>query len=199
VTTADLTGAATSPARPARGWRRLLSFGDGGTRDPAAERLADLHSREVARARALREHAERLASVSPLAERLRRLAERAEAAARRLREFGAAPASAPTPAEPAATHWACLRRHAEEAADLAERYLDAVGEVEREQPALAETLTALRSACLADRETLVWLLATWDPVVLERLVAATAGSQPSASTNPAIASTRSPATATSGT
>lgn len=171
MTTADLTGAATSDARPARGWRRLFSLGDGGA-GGAAERLAELHAREVLRARALREHAERLASVPSVAERLLRLAERAEASAQRLREAGAAAAPAPAPAEPEATHWACLRRHAEEAADLAERYLDAATFVEREQPALARTLTALRSACLADRETLVWLLAAWDPVVLERLASA---------------------------
>jgi hypothetical protein len=177
VTAAGLTGAAALSARPSRGWRRLLSFGDGGARDPAAERLADLHWREVARARVLREHAERLASVPSLADELRRLGDRAEAAARRLREAGAT--GQPTPPSegvtaasgpaPAATHWAGLRRHAEEAAELAERYLDVATALEREQPALAATLLALRSACLADREAFLRLLAAWDPVVLERL------------------------------
>lgn len=174
MTTADLSGAATGAARPARGWRRLFSLGDGGA-GGAAERLAELHAREAARARALRDHADRLGSVPSLAERLLRLAERAEASARRLREVGGAAALVPAPPEPEATHWAGLRRHAAEAADLAERYLEAATLVERERPALAQTLLALRSACLADRETLVWLLAAWDPVVLERLASAGAG------------------------
>jgi hypothetical protein len=131
-----------------------------------------------------------------LSERLRGLAARAEAAARRLQELGAH--EMPVAAEPAAPPWAGLRAQVEAAADLAERYLEVATALEREHPALSRALTRLRSSCLADRETLVWLLAGWDPAVLDRL-AASGGAQPSASMNPAIASTRSPVTAISGT
>lgn len=170
------TGAA--PAAPAaRGWRRLFVSDAGrpaGVESAPAD-LTALRGAELARARALRRHAERLAAVPSLAARLAELADRAEAAARRLGELGAGPG--PTPAEeaaPAPTHWACLQRHAQETADLAERYLDAAAAAERERPEVARALTALRAACLGDRETLVWLLASWDPVVLERLAAAPA-------------------------
>lgn len=191
--TTDLTGAATSVAHPPRGWRRLLSLLDAGTAAAAPDgRLAELRARETARALGLRRYAEQLASVPSLADRLRRLADRAEAAAQQLREAGAtvepapggrAAAPGPAPSAPPPTPWAGLRRQAEEAGELAERYLDLATALEREQPALAAMLTARRAACAAEREELLRLLATWDPVVLERLASASAGA---AAVSPAL-------------